>query len=66
MFHYITPEQALKKGLSEDLEELKRRASSKERCHCCRAPVWKLANTGLCFTCTTGEWDNSDDYELIP
>lgn len=35
------------------------------KCEVCGADEWLLAGVGLCFTCTTGESDASDDYELI-
>jgi hypothetical protein len=61
---YITPEKAKEIGDGRSLEELKRLAKSKGKCVVCGAPVWKYAGQGLCFTCTTGEADASEDYEL--
>lgn len=50
----------------EPLEKLKVMANNNGMCGVCRfEPVWKLANTGMCFSCTTGEADNSNDYELL-
>ena len=37
-------------------------------CMICGAPIWAagsaITGTYLCFTCTTGEADDSDDYEI--
>lgn len=48
------------------LDEVRAQARSDERCSVCGFPAWKLADTGLCFTCTTGEADASADMELVP
>lgn len=64
-FTYITPEEYFKLDQDTPLDELKRRAASKATCITCDLPAWKLANTGMCFPCTTGESDASNDYELI-
>lgn len=64
----ITPEEYFKIKDPSDkrtLNELKKQARSNSRCELCGEPVWKLGNTGLCFHCTTGESDDSDDYELV-
>lgn len=69
-FNYLTPEEAfaLHKGLPghEDhgLTYWRELAKDARMCELCGAPVWKIANTGLCFSCTTGEADPSNDYEL--
>ena len=38
------------------------------RCMICGAPIWAagsgVTGTYLCFTCTTGEADDSEDYEI--
>jgi hypothetical protein len=60
----ITPQKAVEKGIFPSLEEAKKAQRDRRRCLCGR-PAWRLAQTGLCFTCTTGEWDSSDDYELM-
>jgi hypothetical protein len=41
------------------------RASKNDNVCYCGNPVWRLGRCGLCFTCTTGESDGKDDYELI-
>ena len=37
-------------------------------CMICGAPIWAagsgVTGTYLCFTCTTGEADDSEDYEI--
>ena len=69
---YLTPEQAKKQddeldgGRRESLSYYQKLAKNNARCEVCETePVWKLVDTGLCFGCTTGESDASDDYELI-
>lgn len=47
----------------EDLIQCSRNNAKCESCN--KARVWKLADCGLCFSCTTGELDSSEDYELI-
>ena len=63
---YITPEQAQANGDSRTLKELRRLARSNEKCEVCGEPAWRYGGCGLCFSCTTGEADASDDYELTP
>jgi ribosomal protein L37E len=64
-FHsYITPEKAVELGDERSLKELKALAKSHGRCENCGQPAWKYAGQGLCFSCTTGEADASEDYEL--
>lgn len=69
MFNLITPEQAVDLNVegkgTRNVAYYKKLARSNKRCFVCGQPVWKLAETGLCFTCTTGEADDSNDYELI-
>jgi len=45
-------------------EGFNRASKDNRRCYVCNRHVWRYAGTGLCFTCTTGEADSSDDYEL--
>ena len=53
-------------GQHHSLDELHRLARSRGMCEVCGSlPIWRLAGTGMCFVCTTGESDASDDYELI-
>jgi hypothetical protein len=68
-FTYIPPEDYYKLQGPDGctLEDLRRIARQPTRmCEVCRVEeAWKLAETGMCFSCTTGESDASDDYELI-
>lgn len=69
--HYTTPEDAFKfaqeNGDPTTLEDYREMASADGTCECCeRESIWRYAGTGMCFTCTTGESDASEDYELTP
>ena len=72
MFTFISPEQAMKFHNTLNPKDTKpisywvKLAKSNKKCEVCGQPAWKFGQTGLCFSCTTGEWDNSDDYELEP
>jgi hypothetical protein len=62
---YITPERAKENGDSRSLAALKALAARKDRiCENCDEMAWRLGGVGLCFSCTTGEADASEDYEL--
>jgi len=61
---FITPEKAKELGDKRSLEELQSLAQSKGKCDVCGEPVWKYGGCGMCFSCTTGESDASEDYEL--
>jgi hypothetical protein len=70
--HFLTPEQARKMdqktkgGRREPLSFYEDLARDDRMCEVCESErVWKLANCGMCFSCTTGEADASDDYEII-
>lgn len=68
---FVTPEQYFEiqnkagEGRGSSLEDLRRMAKNKGKCIVCGQPVWKLGDCDMCFPCTTGESDDSDDYELI-
>jgi hypothetical protein len=62
---YITPTKAQEIGDTRSLGELQSLSRSRAKCEVCRQPAWKFAGTGMCFTCTTGESDASEDYELV-
>ena len=38
-------------------------------CIICGQPIWAagsaITGTNMCFTCTTGETDDSEDYEIV-
>jgi len=61
---YITPENAHELNPDISISTYRKRAKNKATCQCGQEKVWKYADTGLCFSCTTGESDASDDYEL--
>lgn len=69
-FNLVTPEEYIKSGNDSrnlSLEKLRKIANKKAKpCIVCGQPEWKLVEQGMCFSCTTGESDSSDDYELIP
>ena len=67
-FIMITAEQAyeLDKGLNNrPLAYLEKLARKNRLCSVCGQLAWRFADTGMCFTCTTGESDASNYYELI-
>lgn len=68
--NYITPSKLLKKHPNSELSLIELQAIANQPdaiCPTCgNEPVWKYGQCGMCFTCTTGEADASDDYELIP
>lgn len=67
---YVTPTEYLALDDNNDprlLDELRALSHQDGTCEVCEnAPVWRLAGVGMCFTCTTGEADDSYDYELVP
>lgn len=68
-FTYVSAEQAIKLGLHKETSLTEKTirymgARKPEPCENCGAPEWKYATTGMCFSCTTGETDASDDYEV--
>ena len=44
--------------------EMVARMKDSGACENCDEHIWRLAGTGLCFSCTTGESDASEDYEI--
>ena len=67
-FYFVTPEQYIKENGESDhtLKELQKIAAQKEYdCENCDELAWRLVGCGLCFSCTTGEADASEDYEII-
>lgn len=57
-----------RKELIASLREALAAKRNGARCMICGAPIWAAGSgvTGmyLCFTCTTGEADDSEDYEI--
>ena len=67
-FNYITPKQAADLGVSDGNKDAKyytKLAKKVGKCDNCSNPRWKLIDNDLCFSCTTGETDASEDYELL-
>ena len=62
---YITIDKAKELGDSRSKKEILQMAKSNKKCINCGQPSWRLGGCGLCFSCTTGESDASDDYELL-
>ena len=70
--NFVTPEQAkalddqTKGGRRKPLSYYKRRAKDHRFCFICESEkIWRFGDTDLCFSCTTGEADASDDYEIF-
>ncbi|GAF69270.1 unnamed protein product [marine sediment metagenome] len=70
--YFLTPKEAYdqdartKNGRREPLSFYEDAAKNDSICEVCEMEkVWKLVDCGMCFSCTTGEADASDDYELI-
>lgn len=65
---YVTPEEAFNKWNHTPpwtLEQFKQAARSNALCEVCETEeAWRMAGTGMCFSCTTGEADADDDIEL--
>ena len=57
-----------RKELIETLQETLKAKNNGAKCITCGQPIWAAGSalTGIyqCFTCTTGEADNSEDYEI--
>ncbi len=64
-FAYVSPEKAKELNLIEgySLQEYEKLAGDKSTCQCGQQ-VWRYGRTDMCFPCTTGESDASDDYEI--
>ena len=66
-YAFLSPEEYFKLGKEtpqRSLKTIRRLARNNGSCENCDEHVWRLADTGLCFSCTTGEADASDDYEI--
>lgn len=57
-----------KKELVKALKESLAAKKNGARCTVCGAPIWAagsaITGSSLCFTCTTGEADDNEDYEI--
>ena len=57
-----------RKDLLRDLQNSLEAKKKGAKCRGCGAPIWAagsaVTGTNLCFTCTTGEADDSEDYEI--
>lgn len=57
-----------RKDLIRDLYNTLEEKKNGAKCIICGAPIWAagsaITGTNLCFTCTTGEADDSEDYEI--
>jgi len=65
---YIAIKEAFTKYQSNpphSKRELNRMARNHKTCMNCDEKVWRFGGCELCFSCTTGESDASDDIELI-
>ena len=58
-----------KKELVKTLNETLTAKKNGAKCIICGAPIWAagsaITGSNLCFTCTTGEANDSDDYEIL-
>ncbi len=57
-----------RKQLIRTLEDTLQAKKNGAKCMVCGAPIWAagsaITGTYMCFTCTTGEADDSEDYEI--
>ena len=57
-----------RKKLIRTLRETLQAKKNGATCMVCGAPIWAagsaITGTYMCFTCTTGEADDSEDYEI--
>lgn len=57
-----------KEELVQILRETLNSKRNGAKCMICGAPIWAagsaITGSNLCFTCTTGEADDSEDYEI--
>ena len=58
-----------RKELIEALESALEAKKHGAKCMICGQPSWAggsaITGTNMCFTCTTGEGDDSKDYEIV-
>ena len=57
-----------RKELIESLQAVLDAKNHGAKCIICGRPIWAagsaITGTNMCFTCTTGEADDSEDYEI--
>lgn len=57
-----------KKETKKSILEASERKMNGAKCIQCGQPIWAIGSgvtgTDMCFTCNTGEADDSEDYEL--
>ena len=55
--------------LTKSLKEAAKRKREGATCMICGSPIWAagsaITGQNMCFACTTGEADDSEDYEII-
>lgn len=61
---YITPAEAKSLGDERTIARLEKLAVRNRKCCNCDEKAWNYGDSDMCFTCTTGESDASNDYEL--
>lgn len=58
-----------KAELITSLKDTLARKNAGAACVCCGNPIWAagsaITGSDMCFSCTTGEADSSEDYEVI-
>ncbi len=64
---YLTPDQAIERyeGITRG-EFLRRARAPALMCEACgKHETWRIVSNGMCFTCTTGRQDASQDHDLL-
>ena len=58
-----------KDELVDALKDALFRKNAGAKCICCGNAIWAagsaITGSDMCFSCTTGEADDSDDYEVV-
>ena len=56
-------------GLIQDLKNALQSKKNGAKCMQCGSPIWAagsaITGMNMCFTCTTLEADDSEDYEIV-
>ena len=61
---FLTPEDYKARGSEVPIKVLRTRSEKSGTCCNCGEHIWRLVDNGLCFSCTTGESDAGEDYEI--